>query len=353
VTDQTTSVSPPLRSAVRSDTGAETAAFVIPVELAGERLDRAIASQAAALGLPALSRSRIKVLIEQGLVTLAEADKTAVTIDDASYRVKPGQQIALTVPAAEEAIPQGQAIPLTVVYEDADLIVIDKPAGMVVHPAPGNPDQTLVNALIAHCGDSLSGIGGVKRPGIVHRIDKDTSGLIVAAKNDATHQTLSAAFARHDIERTYHCVVWGVPQPREGTIEGNIGRSSADRQKMAVVKSGGKTAVTHYRVLKLLGDGAALVECALETGRTHQIRVHLSTLGYPLIGDKTYGRVTSARRSRLAAAGRDAATAFPRQALHAASLGFAHPKSGEHMSWLSPLPDDLVALIQQLDSGPR
>src|SRR5260221_3091393 len=224
---------------------------------------------------------------------------------------------------------------------------------MVVHPAPGNPDQTLVNALIAHCGDSLSGIGGVRRPGIVHRIDKDTSGLMVVAKNDLTHQTLSAAFARHDIERSYKCVVWGVPQPREGRIEGNIGRSSADRKKMAVVKSGGKPAVTHYQVLKGLGDGAALVECQLETGRTHQIRVHLSTLGYPLVGDQTYGRATPARRSRLMPSARDAATTFPRQALHAATLGFRHPRTGAEMSWLSPLPDDLLALIKALDSGPR
>jgi 23S rRNA pseudouridine1911/1915/1917 synthase len=334
-------------------TGTNSASFTVSAELAGERLDRAIARQATDLGLPELSRSRIKSLIEQGLVTLAEPDKTAETIDEPSYRVKPGQLIALTVPPAEDAVPQGQAIPLTIVYEDADLIIIDKPAGMVVHPAPGNPDQTLVNALIAHCGDSLSGIGGVRRPGIVHRIDKDTSGLMVAAKNDLTHQTLSAAFARHDIDRSYKCVVWGVPQPREGRIEGNIGRSSADRKKMAVVKAGGKTAVTHYQVLKGLGDGAALVECQLETGRTHQIRVHLSTLGYPLIGDPTYGRVTPARRSRLVPAARDAAAAFPRQALHAASLGFLHPRTGEEMYWESPLPADLLALIAQLDTGPR
>ena len=347
--------------------GATPAAFAVPAALAGERLDRAIATQAPDLGLPSLSRSRVKVLIEQGLVTVTEpgpdqqsgsraghadtrADEAAVTIDDPSYRVKQGQRIGLIVPPAEDAIPQGQIIPLDIVYEDADLIVLNKAAGMVVHPAPGNPDQTLVNALIAHCGDSLSGIGGVKRPGIVHRIDKDTSGLMVVAKNDQTHQTLSAAFARHDIERSYQCVVWGIPQPREGRIEGNIGRSSQDRKKMAVVRGGGKHAVTHYHVLRNLGDGAALVECRLETGRTHQIRVHLSTMGNALIGDPLYGRTTPARRNRLQPAAREAALAFSRQALHAATLGFQHPRSGEKLRWQVPLPVDLVDLIAALQT---
>lgn len=317
--------------------------LTIEAEQAGERLDRVIAA-----GLPELSRSRAKALIEQGHVALAGTDGTAATIDDPSYRVKPDQRIHIAVPPAEEAVPAGQEIPLTVVYEDDDLIVIDKPAGMVVHPAPGNPDQTLVNALIAHCGDSLSGIGGVKRPGIVHRIDKDTSGLLVAAKNDAAHQALSAAFARHDIERSYQCVVWGVPQPREGRIEGNIGRNTADRKKMTVVSKGGKPAVTHYRVLQALGDGAALVACRLETGRTHQIRVHISALGHPLIGDQTYGRATPARRSRLSPDARAAALIFPRQALHAATLGLTHPRSGRELRWESPLPLDMVELIQAL-----
>jgi len=320
-----------------------TTTLTTTADQAGERLDRLIAAE-----LPELSRSRAKALIEQGHVTLTGAEGTAATIDDPSYRVKPGQMVRVTVPLADEPLPSGQAIPLTVIYEDADLIVIDKPAGMVVHPAPGNPDRTLVNALIAHCGDSLSGIGGVKRPGIVHRIDKDTSGLLVAAKNDATHQALSAAFARHDIERSYQCLVWGVPQPREGRIEGNIGRNTTDRKKMAVVRSGGKTAVTHYRVLGLLGDGAALVECQLETGRTHQIRVHLSTMGHPLIGDQTYGRVTAARRSRLLPAARTAALAFPRQALHAATLGLTHPKTGIVLRWHAPVPSDMAELIQSL-----
>lgn len=319
------------------------ATFTITPEQSGERLDRAIST-----ALPELSRSRAKALIEQGHVTFAGTEGTGATIDDPSFRVKPGQIIHIAIPPAEEALPSGQEIPLAVVYEDADLIVIDKPAGMVVHPAPGNPDQTLVNALIAHCGDSLSGIGGVKRPGIVHRIDKDTSGLLVAAKNDAAHQALSADFARHAVERSYQCVVWGVPQPREGRIEGNIGRNTADRKKMAVVRSGGKTAVTHYRVEQLLGDGAALVECRLETGRTHQIRVHLSTFGHALIGDQTYGRITPARRSRLSPPARAAAMAFPRQALHAATLGLTHPRTGEFLRWSTPLPEDIIKLIQIL-----
>jgi 23S rRNA pseudouridine1911/1915/1917 synthase len=345
----------PATNPAAADPAATRLAFIVPETRNGERLDRTIAAEAPDLGQPALSRSRVKALIEQGLVTVANPettgpDKAAQTIDDPSYRVKPGQEIAVTVPPAENAVPQGQVIPLDIVYEDADLIVLNKPAGMVVHPAPGNPDQTLVNALIAHCGDSLSGIGGVKRPGIVHRIDKDTSGLMVVAKNDQAHQTLSAAFARHDIERSYQCVTWGVPQPREGRIEGNIGRDSHDRKKMAVVKSGGKHAVTHYKVLKPLGDGAALVECRLETGRTHQIRVHLSTLGFGLIGDPVYGRATPARRNRLAPGAREAALAFPRQALHAASLGFRHPRTGEALCWEVPLPPDLARLLARLET---
>src|SRR5688572_26073995 len=211
----------------------------------GERLDRALL---AALGasLPSLSRTRVKALIESGAVH-ADADLRAVT--DPSQRVRPGQTFAILVPEARPLIVEGQHIPLDIVYEDAEVIVIDKPAGMVVHPAPGNPDRTLVNALIAHCGESLSGIGGEKRPGIVHRIDKDTSGLIVAAKNDAAHQALSAAFAAHDIERAYLCLVWGVPSPTAGEITGNIGRHPVDRKRMAVVTRGGKPAVTRYRVL--------------------------------------------------------------------------------------------------------
>jgi 23S rRNA pseudouridine1911/1915/1917 synthase len=308
---------------------------------AGERLDRALAA-----ARPELSRSRIKALIEQGHLLLGGA-----TIKDPALRVKPGQVFALEIPPAAEAAPQGQAIALSIVYEDDDLIVIDKPAGMVVHPAPGNPDNTLVNALIAHCGESLSGIGGERRPGIVHRIDKDTSGLIVAAKNDAAHKALSAAFAAHDIERAYLCLVWGVPSPAAGTVEGNIGRHPVDRKRMAVVSRGGKHAVTHYRVLKRFGLGAALVECRLETGRTHQIRVHMTKLGHPLIGDATYGKPTPARRARLAPEARKAAEAFPRQALHAALLGFDHPRTGRHLRWQSESPADFRRLERSLEGA--
>jgi 23S rRNA pseudouridine1911/1915/1917 synthase len=313
----------------------------IAAEQAGERIDRALAA-----ARPELSRSRVKALIEQGHLRLAGA-----TIEDPSLRVKPGQVFELAIPEAAPARPQGQAIDLDVVYEDEDLIVIDKPAGMVVHPAPGNPEGTLVNALIAHCGESLSGIGGERRPGIVHRIDKETSGLLVAAKNDAAHQALSAAFAAHAIERAYLCLVWGVPSPGSGTITGNIGRDPKDRKRMAVVTRGGKPAHTDYRVLRSFGLGAALVECRLRTGRTHQIRVHMAKVGHPLIGDPTYGKATQARRARLAPAARAAAERFPRQALHATLLGFQHPRTGELLSWTSESPTDFKELEQALASA--
>lgn len=306
---------------------------------AGERLDRALA-----LHLPEMSRSRLKALIESGNLK----DRTGATITEPAHRVKPGEAYDLLVPPPEAAVPEGQDIPLDVVYEDADIIVIDKPAGMVVHPAPGNPDSTLVNALIAHCGDSLSGIGGVKRPGIVHRIDKDTSGLMIAAKNDAAHHALSQAFAAHDIERAYRCLVWGLPSPKSGTIATLIGRHPGNRQKMAVVTRLGKEAITHYQVEQAFGLGAALVECRLETGRTHQIRVHMAHLGHPLIGDPTYGRTTPNRKAALPEAARAAALAFKRQALHAAILGIHHPRTGVFMSWESPLPRDFVTLASSL-----
>lgn len=312
----------------------------IPEGATGERLDRALAAL-----IPEMSRSRIKVLIEGGNLRFGE---TGATIDDASYRVKPGQAFELTIPEAAAPEPIGQDIALEIAYEDADIIVVDKPAGMVVHPAPGNPDNTLVNALIAHCGDSLSGIGGVKRPGIVHRIDKDTSGLLIAAKNDAAHHALSEAFAAHDITRAYKCAVWGLPSPKAGTIETLIGRHPIHRQRMAIVARNGKEAVTHYQVEQVFGLGAALVECRLETGRTHQIRVHMTHIGHPLIGDQTYGRATIARRAQLSETARAAAKAFPRQALHAALLGINHPRTGAYMEWESDIPADFAALLHQL-----
>jgi len=326
---------------------AQLLCHIVASDEAGARLDRCLAA-----ALPNLSRSRLKLLIEQGnLRKVGAAGGTAQTIDDPSYRVKPGEALELTIPVPEAAEPLGQDIALNIVFEDRDLIVVDKPAGMVVHPGPGNPDSTLVNALIAHCGETLSGIGGVKRPGIVHRIDKDTSGLIVAAKNDAAHQRLSEAFAAHDIEREYRCLVWGLASPKSGTIEGNIGRHPTDRKRMAIVRKGGKAAVTHYRTLTVYGLGASELACNLETGRTHQIRVHLAAIGHPLIGDSVYGRVTIARRSVLPPEAATAARTFPRQALHAAVLGLTHPRTGKKLRWESPLPADLETLKGVLSKG--
>ena len=307
---------------------------------AGERLDRVLAAK-----LDQLSRSRLKSLIEEGRVRLAGA-----TIEEPSYRVKPGQTFAIIIPEIVPALPAAQRLPLDILYEDPDVIVLMKPPGMAVHPGPGTPDRTLVNALIAHCGDSLSGIGGVRRPGIVHRLDKDTSGLLVAAKTDLAHQGLAADFARHTIERAYLAVVWGIPSPRSGEIEGAIGRHPTNRKKMAIVARGGKPALTRYKVVRPLGRGASLVECRLATGRTHQIRVHLTALGHPVIGDPVYGRPTPSRLALLSPAQQQAARAMNRQALHAYRLGFRHPRSGEQLAWESDLPADIENLIESLES---
>ena len=307
---------------------------------AGKRLDRLLAD-----ALPELSRMRIKALIEAG-----QAGNGAGTIMEPSYRVKPGQTWRLTVPPAADAEPQAQAMPLRIVYEDAALIVIDKPAGLVVHPAPGNPDRTLVNALLAHCGGSLSGIGGVKRPGIVHRLDKDTSGLLVAAKTDRAHAGLSDLFSRHDIERVYRAVVWGVPVPAAGEIEGAIGRDPRNRKKMAVVTRGGKPALTRYNVERRFGNTAALLACRLETGRTHQIRVHLAAIGHPVMGDPIYGRARRKRHAMLPPHLTHIMASFGRQALHASVLGFRHPVSGAALRFESPLPADMGALVDALDA---
>ncbi len=317
----------------------------IPQDGGGERLDKALAA-----GLPDLSRSRVQALLEQGCVR--EAGRT---ITDASLRVKPGQTFDVFIPEAEPAEPEAQDIPLAVVFEDNDVLVIDKPAGLVVHPAAGNPDSTLVNALLAHCGDSLSGIGGVKRPGIVHRLDKDTSGLMVVAKNDRAHHGLTEQFADRSLSRTYHALVWGVPNPRQGRIEGAIGRSGSDRKKMAVVEHGGKHAATRYRVVKSFGMAASLVECVLETGRTHQIRVHMTHIGHPLIGDPLYGRGRSGRpggkhASTLPDEARAALTGFARQALHAVRLTFKHPAHGGVVSFDAPVPKDFDELLVILEA---
>lgn len=313
----------------------------VTAEEAGRRLDKWLSER-----LPELSRTRLKGLIDDGRVASA-----GQTITDASARVKCGQSFEISLPPDRPADPEPQAMDLTVVYEDDDLIVIDKPAGLVVHPAPGSPDHTLVNALLAHCGPSLSGIGGVRRPGIVHRIDKDTSGLLVVAKSDRAHHGLAEQFATHALERAYQALVWGVPLPATGTIEGNIGRSPQDRKKMALVSHGGKPALTRYRVLRSLAGGAvALVECRLATGRTHQIRVHMTSIGHPLVGDQTYGRPRGTRLRPLPETARNALSEFPRQALHAVVLGFAHPLSGALLRFESPVPSDISRLICALEA---
>ncbi|GJL89156.1 MAG: pseudouridine synthase [Minwuia thermotolerans] len=305
---------------------------------AGDRIDRLLAAT-----LPDMSRSRLKALIEQGRVT---ADGR--TIMDASYRVKPGETLTVAPDAPVDPVPQEQAIPLHILHEDAHLIVLDKPAGMVVHPAAGNADGTLVNALIAHCGDSLSGIGGVRRPGIVHRLDKDTSGVMVAAKTDTAHRGLAALFEAHDIDRAYLAVVRGRPATSRGTIEARMGRDARDRKRMKVLEHGGRHAVTHYRLVEAFGEATSLLRCTLETGRTHQIRVHLSHLGHPVIGDPTYGRMRRKRLAQMTDVAADAVAGFPRQALHATRLGFAHPVTGEDLTFEAPPPSDMEALIQTL-----
>ncbi|MGI9382711.1 MAG: RluA family pseudouridine synthase [Methyloligellaceae bacterium] len=317
-------------------------AFVATDDDAGERLDRFLARQ-----LPAFSRSRLKTLVKEG-----HARQDGRTIEEPNYRVKPGDSFEITVPPAAPAVPRPEAIPLDVVYEDDALIVLDKPVGLVVHPAAGNWTGTLVNALIAHCGDSLSGIGGVRRPGIVHRLDKETSGLMVVAKTDAAHQALAAQFADHGrtgaLARRYTAIVWGAPQPAKGMIDAAIGRKPHQRQKMAVLEVGGKAAVTHYETCTRYGAGAeaiaSQISCRLETGRTHQIRVHMAHIGHPLIGDMTYGAGFKTKAELLPVAARSAVAALRGQALHAGTLGFAHPLTGEAMRFESPLPGDLAAL---------
>ena len=250
----------------------------------------------------------------------------------------------------KSSIPEPENIALEILYEDSDLIVIDKPAGLVVHPAPGNASGTLVNALLSHCGDSLSGIGGVKRPGIVHRLDKQTSGLMVAAKNDKAHINLSEQFSSRTIERAYQAVVWGVPRPRFGQIDGNIGRNRNNRKKMAVLPNGGKKAITRYTVLKRFGEFASLVECNLKTGRTHQIRVHMAEIGHPVIGDSAYGGgISRARRAPLDDQTCNHIRQLDRQALHAFKLGFRHPKSTKLIRYQSNLPIEIKLLISLLE----
>ncbi|HWK94287.1 MAG TPA: RluA family pseudouridine synthase [Pseudolabrys sp.] len=326
----------------------------VAAEDAGARLDRLLAAR-----IPALSRSRLKALILDGQVSIQPASSTAVqaarTILDPSAEVKSGDVITVTLPPPEDAKPAGENIPLSIVYEDDDLIVIDKPAGLVVHPAAGHATGTLVNALIAHCGDSLSGIGGVRRPGIVHRLDKDTTGLMVVAKNDPAHKALSQQFAEKlesGLARGYLALVWGAPERQRGTIDAPLDRHPTAREKQAVRK-GGRDAVTHWELREAFTDAdgkpvASLIECLLETGRTHQIRVHLAHIGHPILGDETYGTGFKTKAARLSPPARAALEALGRQALHAAILGFTHPVSGERMEFEAPLPADMARLVAAL-----
>tara|TARA_R110002124_G_scaffold9429_10_gene48407 strand:+ start:7287 stop:8255 length:969 start_codon:yes stop_codon:yes gene_type:complete len=304
----------------------ETHSLKIPADQAGERLDKALTAL-----LPDLSRARLQALLAEGQV----ADGAGQPVTEAKRKVRAGEGYTVTIPPPVPATPEGQAIPLDVVYEDDDLIVIDKPQGLVVHPAAGNADGTLVNALLAHCKGSLSGIGGVERPGIVHRLDKDTSGLMVAAKHDIAHRGLARQFEDHSIDRAYRALVWGVPRPAAGEIIGAIGRDPRNRKKMAVRPDGsGKWAKTFYTVLERFGDRAALVECRLATGRTHQIRVHMASIGHPVIGDPLYG----GRRARVSGLPSELKTPLSNcknQALHASILGFTHPVTGDRLSFSS------------------
>ena len=322
------------------DTTQDLRQFTVTDGGVGERLDRWLAGQN-----PDLSRSRIQQLIAQGCVQIAgRADVHAATT------LKANDVIAIVIPQPVRIELAAQAINLDIVYEDEHLIVINKPAGLVVHPAAGNPDRTLVNALLAHCGDSLRGIGGELRPGIVHRLDKDTSGLLVAAKSGATHAHLAEQFASHTIERAYDALVWGVPKPAKGVIAGQIGRCTSDRKKMSVRKTGGKSAVTHYRTVKTFGAYAAQVECMLQTGRTHQIRVHMASIGHPVIGDPVYGTMRNKFIAKLDEGAAEIVRAFSRQALHARALGFVHPVTGKTLRFERVPPADFAELATALQT---
>jgi 23S rRNA pseudouridine1911/1915/1917 synthase len=325
-----------------------SAVFTVEAAEAGGRMDKILAAR-----IPELSRTRLKALIVEGGVLV-----NGKPVDDPGRKLALDDAVALQVPEAAPPEPEPENIPLDVVFEDEHLLVIEKPAGLVVHPAAGHESGTLVNALIAHCGESLSGIGGVKRPGIVHRLDKDTTGLLVVAKNDKAHKGLAAQFADHGrtgpLERAYRAVVWGVPLIRQGTIAAALDRSTKHRDRMAVVShERGKEAITHYQVEEVFNDAAgapiaSLVTCRLETGRTHQIRVHMAHLGHPLIGDATYATGFKTKAVKLGEAARRAVESFPRQALHAAVLGFEHPSTGEETFFESDLPQDMVDLIDAL-----
>ncbi len=308
-------------------------------ELDRQRLDKSLAILLANQ-TPPLSRMRLQALIKEGLVT-----HDGKPVRDTKRKIKIGETYSVNIPPTEPAEPVAQKIPLKIVYEDDDLLVIDKAVGMVVHPAPGNRDRTMVNALLAHCGKSLSGIGGIARPGIVHRLDKNTSGLIVVAKNDLAHQALSKQFSDRTLSRIYHALIWGVPVLLAGEIDAPIARHPRDRKKMAVL-SKGKPALTKFRVLETF-EHASLIECKLATGRTHQIRVHLSYLKHPVIGDPVYGKKKSPTKDKMLTT----LYAFPRQALHAIDLRFKHPRTGKSMRFKSELPKDMKQLLRYLEGS--
>ncbi len=315
---------------------------------AGERLDRFLATGSAKAHL---SRTRAKALIEAG-----QAFIDGVMVNDPAALLRPGQTASLRLPAPADPVPLGESIPLKIVFEDEHLLVIDKPAGLVVHPAAGHRAGTLVNALIAHCGESLSGIGGVRRPGIVHRLDKGTSGLMVVAKTDAAHHGLAKLFADHGITlplvREYLAFVWGVPARPSGTVNAPLGRDAANRLKIAVASAGrGRSATTNWQLVENFAGEAGLVSCRLLTGRTHQIRVHLAHLGHPLLGDPVYGAGFKSKMARLAPHAQACLKTLSRQALHAARLGFEHPVTGERLNFSAPLPQDLDELRKALKSG--
>jgi 23S rRNA pseudouridine1911/1915/1917 synthase len=312
------------------------------------RLDQALAR-----AFPEISRSRFQALIAEGHVAVEGA-----VANDRGQKIKTGARITVSIPEPSSATPEAEAIPLKVLFEDKDIIVIDKPAGLTVHPGAGQDSGTLVNALLAHCGESLSGVGGVKRPGIVHRLDKDTSGVMVVAKNDAAHKHLSEQFASHGrdgrLERTYLAFVWGAPSRPSGTISAPLARSTTNRKKIAVSKgTQAREAITHFKTLKSFGNPprVSLLSCQLETGRTHQIRVHMAHIGHPLLGDKTYGSGFASSSRALPPTAQTALNALNRQALHAASLGFEHPRTGKAMHFESPLPPELQRLKDVLDTA--
>ena len=312
--------------------GSQTIDIRLQSAHAGWRLDRALADAA-----PTISRERLKALIRGGAV-----EESGRLLRDPATKVRGDENVRVEVPEPTPAHNEPQDIPLTIVFEDEHLLIVDKPAGLVVHPAAGNLDGTLVNALLHHCGGSLSGIGGVARPGIVHRIDKDTSGLLVVAKTDVAHEGLAKQFAAHSIDRRYLAIVTGVPRVSEGVVNAPLARSSTNRKKIAIVEGKrGKRAVTHWKRLHVLKD-AALVECRLETGRTHQVRVHMASIGHPLVGDPVYGRSGKTHGKILKE------LQFHRQALHATELGFTHPVTKGRLSFTSPMPPDMQELFDAL-----